>query len=113
MKLINKKNQMEICPQLKNADSFMSRLIGLIGTKDLTDKGMMFEGANWIHTTFMSIPIDVVYVDKHMKIVKIDHSLRPWRFAAPVFKARTAIELQAGLAQKKQLTVGDELYVGH
>ena len=113
MKLINKKNNTEICSQLEKAKTFKSRLIGLIGTKNMNGRGLLFDRTNWIHTSFMSIAIDVIYLDKKMKIVKIDHSLKPWRLGKPVFSARQVIEVKAGLAVEKQLSVGDELYVGH
>ena len=102
-----------MCSQLKVADNFVTRLVGLIGTKKMNDEGLLFPQANHIHTFFMSMTIDVVYVNKVMKIVKIDHSLKPWRMPLPVFKAHSLIELPAGWAKQKQLSVGDELYVGH
>lgn len=110
--LMIKKSKQPVCSELKMADDFFTRLIGLIGTKKFEDKALMFPRANSPHTFFMSIPIDIVYLDKKMKIVKIDHSLKPWRLPFPAFKARSFVELPAGLAKKKNLTVGDELYVG-
>ncbi len=107
-----KKTLQPICSDLKMAESFFSRLVGLIGTKEFVDSALMFPRANAPHTFFMSIPIDVVYVDRYMKIVKIDHSLKPWRMALPVLKASSFIELPAGVAQAKKLNIGDELYVG-
>jgi len=112
MKLMKKLGQEAICSEVKTADSFCTRLVGLIGTKHLDDRGVMFPRANSIHTFFMSIPIDVVYLNREMKIVRIDHELKPWRFPLPALKARTVVELPAGLAKRKQLSVGDELYVG-
>jgi uncharacterized membrane protein (UPF0127 family) len=110
--LMLKKTQQPICSELKMARTPWKRLVGLIGTKKFEDQALMFPLANHLHTFFMSIPIDVVYVDRKMKIVKIDHSLKPWRMPLPVLKAHSFIELPAGLAKAKQLTVGDELYVG-
>ena len=112
MKLLKKPGQEPICSEVKTADSFCTRLVGLIGTKHLEDRGVLFPRANSIHTFFMSIPIDVVYLSRDNKIVRIDHELKPWRFPLPAFKARSIVELPAGLAKKKQLSVGDELYVG-
>lgn len=113
MKLINKKDQKEICSQIRTMETFKQRAVGLIGTKKFEDQGLFFPNERWPHTFFMSIPIDIVYVDKKMKVVRIDHNLRPWRIGLPVLAAWALIELPAGLAKAKQLTVGDELYVGH
>lgn len=103
----------QICAKFEKAESFTQRLIGLIGTKNMKDYGMFFEHSNWIHTFFMSVPIDVIYVDKKMKIKKIDHALKPWRFPLPVFSACSVIEVEAGTANKYKLQVGEELHVGH
>lgn len=103
----------QLCARLEAAESFKTRAIGLIGTRSMKDYALLFPQCNWIHTFFMSIPIDVVYVDKKMKIKKIDHSLQPWRMPLPVFGAATVIEMEAGLAERFNLQVGEELHVGH
>lgn len=103
----------QICANIEKAESFKQRLVGLIGTRAMKDYGMYFEQCNWIHTFFMSCPIDVIYVDKKMKIKKIDHALKPWRLPLPVFTASSVIEVEAGTADKYKLQVGEELHVGH
>lgn len=103
----------QLCAKLEIAESFKTRLFGLIGKRDMKEFAMLFPQSNWIHTFFMSLPIDVIYIDKKMKIKKIDHSLQPWRFPLPVFTASSVIEVEAGLAKKFNLQVGEELHVGH
>ncbi len=103
----------QLCSRLETATSFATRAKGLIGTRSMKDYALLFPKCNWIHTFFMSVPIDVIYVDKDMKIKKIDHSLQPWRMPLPVFTASTVIEVEAGLASKHNLQVGEELHVGH
>ena len=63
------------------ADSFWKRFKGLIGTKDLPrGNGLLIEPCNSIHMMFMSIPLDVVYVDKENHVVALDPEIKPWRF---------------------------------
>lgn len=104
--------QTEICSRVEIATSFTRRLIGLIGARNMTARGLFIPECNWVHTFFMKCAIDVIYIDKKMKIKKIDHHLKPWRFAAPVFSANSVIELEAGTAQRFHLQLGEELYVG-
>lgn len=113
MTLERREPKTQLCTRLKTAESFATRTVGLIGTRDMKDYALLFPKCNWIHTFFMSIPIDVIYVDKKMKIKKIDHSLQPWRMPLPVLSASTVIEVEAGLAEKFNLQVGEELHVGH
>jgi len=113
MKLTRLADKKQICSHVRTAESFFDKLVGLIGTKQFSDQGLFFPNERWPHTFFMSIPIDVIYVDKKMKVVKIDHNLRPWRIPLPVFSAWGIFELPAGLAHEKQVQIGDVLHVGN
>ena len=99
--------------KLTIATSFKSRAIGLIGCKNLPiDNGVWFPKTNWVHTSFMSIEIEVIYLDKKMKVVKL-HKLKPWRFPKPVLKANSVIEVSAQFINHHKIQIGDELRVGH
>lgn len=103
-----------LCNNMDIAQSFKKRLLGLIGTKSLPESSALYiPRCNWIHTFFMSYSIDVIYLDKQQKVCKIDHSLKPWRLAAPVFTARSVVEMPSGKAKKLNLKIGEELHVGH
>lgn len=101
-----------LCSQTQTAQTFKQRLLGLIGTKSLDSSALYIPSCNWIHTCFMSYAIDVIYLDKKMKICKMDHNLKPWRLGRPVFSARSVVEMPAGSAQKLNLQIGEELHVG-
>ncbi len=113
MKLISTKTQQTLCNQIQVADSFKTRLVGLIGTKELKDQGLFIPRCNWVHTFFMSMTIDVIYLDKKGMIKKIDSRLKPWKLPLPVFSASDVVELPAGFAEHKKMQIGDTLYVGH
>ena len=111
--LINQSKNKTIFKTVESATSFKSRLLGLIGTKSLPkDKAICFPKCNWIHTFFMSMPIDVIYLDKAMRVTKIEKQLPPWRLPAPVLSARTVVESAAGVLNPNIIEVGDLLYVG-
>ena len=113
MNLIKLPSQEVLSTQADTAKTFKKRLIGLIGTSPIESIALHIPRCNWVHTLFMSYPIDVIYLDKSMKICKIDRHLKPWRFAAPVLKAHSVVELIAGSADKFKLKIGEELHVGH
>ena len=111
--LTNQTKQTNMFSQLKVADTFGTRAKGLIGKRSMNqDEAVYFPKCNWIHTFFMSMPIDVIYVDKKMKVRKIQKNLKPWRWPAPVFTAHSVIEMAAGRIQADFVEVGDTLYVG-
>ncbi len=111
--MIMKENNKILLTDVIVAESFWTRAKGLIGTKNIpSDQGMWFPKSNWIHTWFMSIPIDVIYLRKNGEIKKLQKNLRPWTFAAPVFSAYSVLETEIGFIDKNNLKVGDILYVG-
>jgi hypothetical protein len=58
-----------------------------------------------VHTAFMRYPIDVVFVDRHGRILKVVETLPPWR-AAACWRARHTLELAAGEARRVGLVPG-------
>lgn len=72
-----------LCHECRVADSFGSRLRGLLGTTPLrAGEGLFIPRTSSIHTHFMRYPIDVVFVDAEGCVRKIARDLRPWRVAS-------------------------------
>ena len=93
------------------ADSFFSRLIGLMFKESIgQDEALIFYNATSIHTFFMRFPIDIVFLDKNKRIIRICRALAPWKM---VFcpKAYITIEFPADQASKNTLKMGDFLYI--
>jgi uncharacterized protein len=82
---------------------------GLLGRGRLEPgSGLLLRPAFSIHTMFMRFPIDVVFLDRDLRVVDIRPSLGPWR-AASVRGARAVLELAAGEAERRDLASGDRL----
>ena len=64
-----------------------------------------------VHTGFMRFPIDVVFLDEDLTILKIAQRLQPWR-AAFRRGAHQALELPAGECERLGIEVGDRLARG-
>ena len=83
--------------QLKRADRFTSRLKGLMFKKiPLQNEGLWLIPCNSIHMFFMKFPIDVVFLDREQKVIKIVQHLKPWKLIPPVKEAYSVIELPSG-----------------
>lgn len=94
----------------KVARSFFSRFLGLMGKKNLPEnEAVVFPKCRSIHTFFMRMPIDVVYVSREGKVVRVLSELKPWRMLVPVIEACHVIEMSSQMAQKKNILVGDSL----
>lgn len=91
------------------AKSLISRLKGLMFRKSIPkDEALVFYKASCIHTCFMKFAIDLVYLDKDNKIMKIYNSLNPWRLAC-CLGSKTTLELAGGTASQAALRLGDTL----
>lgn len=60
--------------EIKTANSFRTRLMGLMGQKDI-DYGIIFPHCNSIHTFFMKEPIDVIGLNNENQVIYIYHSV--------------------------------------
>ncbi len=96
---------------LESARTLWERTRGLLGREGLgPGAGMIIWECNSVHTFFMKFPIDVVFVDGAMRVVKIAACLNPWRIAW-AFRASAAIELGAGASAAAGIVVGDGLEI--
>jgi len=102
-----------VLSNLQIPKTFYKKAKGLIGTKEMDENfGLWLKPCSSIHTFFMSIAIDVIYLDRALKIQRIDHQIQPWRVPRPAFGSHSVIEIKAGAAKKNNLSIGDQLHVG-
>ena len=108
----NKTKETFLAFRVKIADSFVSRLIGLLGKKVLKpDGGVWIVPANAVHTIGMLFPFDLVLIDKDLKVVGLRELVRPFRVTRPNFRAESVIELPAHAISKSRTEVGDQLMI--
>ena len=98
-----------VCERVVVADKTFRRMRGLLGRGSLPPgEGITLRPAWSIHTGFMRFPIDVVFVDQDLVVLRIDADLRPFRTAS-CRGAREVVELSAGECARRGLTVGDRV----
>jgi len=91
------------------ADTALTRMRGLLGRRGLPRGHGLFIEPTWsVHTWFMRFPIDVVFLDHDLTVLKLRTHMRPWRAAAR-FRARSVLELASGECDRLRLEVGDRL----
>ena len=101
-----------VCERCLLAETPLARLRGLLGRSDLpAGEGLLLRPAGSIHTAFMRFPIDAVFLDPDLRVVKIAPDLKPWRVAGSR-GAKAVLEIPAGEASRRGVTVGDRLVVG-
>jgi len=87
-----------LASRVRLADSFFSRFKGLMGRKNLDNgEGLLLKRCSSVHSFFMKIPIDVVYLSMGMTVLNVE-TLKPWRVGSLVRGAVQVLELEAGAA---------------
>jgi uncharacterized membrane protein (UPF0127 family) len=49
-----------------------------------------------IHTFFMRFSIDVLFLDRQLKVLRVIEDLKPWRLSPWVLRAHSVLELPGG-----------------
>ena len=117
-RLMNQTRGAEIVSDVRLAVSFGERTIGLMGKKTMNPnstlwiQGSRFIPCNSIHTCFMRFAIDVVFVDRNLKVRAVFKDLSPWRMTRVVVGAQSVFEFAAGTLARSPIEVGDQLHVG-
>jgi uncharacterized membrane protein (UPF0127 family) len=101
-----------VCERCVLADTALARMRGLLGRRELpSGEGILLKPASSVHMAFMRFPIDAVFLDRDLRVMKVASDLRPWR-AAGSRGAKAVLEIPAGEAGRRGLTVGDRLIAG-
>ncbi|MBY0416138.1 MAG: DUF192 domain-containing protein [Bdellovibrionales bacterium] len=98
-----------ICEKMVVAGDSLSRMKGLMFSEELPDcDGLLLNPGNSIHTFFMRYSLDVLFLDKKFKVVKVIRDLRPWKLTWIYFRSRQVLEMKSG-SLNKEIKAGDEL----
>ena len=90
-------NDTVLIPSIEVADSFWSRAIGLMGRRDLAaGHGVWIQPCASIHTLFMRFPLDVIFLNTELRVVKVVPHLAPWRMAWGGRGTRSVVEVHSG-----------------
>lgn len=91
------------------AESFCQRLRGLLFRPELKkSQGLLIKPCRQIHTVGMSYSLDIIFLDQHGTVIKLCHSVKPFRQAFAL-KAAFTLEMASGVARDLGLNIGDQL----
>ena len=110
VQIVNLTKGVVIAQQAELAASLGQRMKGLLGRKNLSaSEALILKPCSAIHTFFMCFPIDVLFVDKNMQIVKLIQNMSPNRLSPPILASQMVIELPAGKISQTATQIGDRL----
>lgn len=112
-KLMNQTQNKILIENLEVASEF-KRFKGLMWEESMAHNyGLWIKRCNAIHTFFMNFSIDVIFVDKNLKVKKCIEAIEPNKIIWPVFGASSVIELKNGFLKEHKIQIGDQLHVGN
>lgn len=109
--LVNRQTEAVVATHLIAAFDSKSRRTGLLEHDGLeAGVAMLIAPTNAIHTFFMRFPIDVAFVRKDGRILKVQSGLRPWRLAGR-WGGYAVVEMAEGAFARSGTKAGDVLVV--
>ena len=107
--LTNTRNNKIVAQTLLTAFDSASRRKGLLDHDSLPDQSaMIIAPTSAIHTFAMRFAIDVMFVSKDGRVLKVRRHVKPRRLAA-AWRAFAVVELAAGAAERSDTRPGDQL----
>jgi len=109
VKIVNLTRKTDIAKRAEVAGSGAKRSKGLLGRKGLgPGEGMWIIPCEAVHTFFMQFPIDLIYLDRKLRVKKTRMSVPAWRLSA-CLSAHSVVELPAGTINESRTEKGDLL----
>jgi uncharacterized membrane protein (UPF0127 family) len=110
----NKTRETFVATEAIVADSYFSRLIGLLGkTRRWAQlgKGLWIVPSRGVHTIGMLFPIDLIFLSGDKEVVHVEEHLRPFRISRVSLKAKSVLELPPHTIYRSRTQVGDRFEI--
>jgi uncharacterized protein len=111
MVLFNATKKSVVSDRCHFADSVFKRMVGLLNRKTLAQgEGLLLDRCYGIHTFGMRFPIDVLFLDKELRVIRAVSRLPPFRTCV-VKHAVYVLELPVGVIRSSRTEPGDQMQV--
>jgi uncharacterized membrane protein (UPF0127 family) len=99
-----------VARDVARAEGFVVRILGLIPWVRINpEQGLWFDRCMAVHTLGMRDRIDVIFLDKSHRVLRVARSVPQHRLAIACPGASAVVELGEASAQGRDLLAGDEL----
>jgi hypothetical protein len=106
------RNNIVLFSEIKLADRFFTRLVGLLKTAGLSEnQGLLLKKCNQVHTFGMKFPIDVIFLSKDGDILHMEQEMAPGKISPHVKKAYWVLELKSGSGIRYKLEINQRLVI--
>jgi uncharacterized protein len=96
--------------EIRVANTGWSRMVGLLRNSNLPPgHGLLIVPSSGVHTIGMRFPIDIVALDRKLRVRGVWEDVGAFRIAAVSFRTHKVLELPAGAIRQSRTQVGDQL----
>ena len=97
MRLVNKTQDKEVLPRLTIAKGPLEKAIGLLNKASISlEEGMLFERCSSVHTIGMRFAIDIVFLDRSGRVLRVYGNVPGWRLVFGPWGTFYTIEAHEG-----------------
>jgi uncharacterized membrane protein (UPF0127 family) len=110
--VLNKTRERFVATNVTVADSYVRRLVGLLGkTKKWAraGQGLWIVPSHGVHTIGMLFPIDLIFLDREKNVVRLEEHVKPFRISLGSLRTHSVLELPAHTVFRTGTCVGDQL----
>src|SRR5262245_35985272 len=112
LRVLHPRSGRVLAERLRVPRTVFGRALGLMFRRRLeAGEGMWIVPCNGIHMFGMRFPIDAVFLDRQLRVVRAYADLRPWRVVPLVLRAHSVLELPVGTIAGLDLERGEPLEV--
>jgi uncharacterized protein len=109
VRIFNLTRESQVADRVQLAGEGRTRRKGLLGRDGLNaGEGLWIVPCEAVHTFWMRFAIDLIYLDREYRVLKIRSAVPPWRLSA-CLRAHSVVELAPGTINEKQVRRGDRL----
>ncbi|NEU30510.1 DUF192 domain-containing protein [bacterium LRH843] len=105
----NKTKAITLVERVEWTENGWSRFKGLLGKKAFTNRALVIQPCNQVHTWFMCFSIDVLFINNQNEVIAKESALKPWAVSAKQRNATAVIEAEAGVFSNEKVDIGDVL----
>jgi uncharacterized membrane protein (UPF0127 family) len=87
---------MRINIEIKVVETFFSKFLGFMFKKNVK-YALLFKNCRSIHTFFMRFNLDIVFLDKENKVIKVVRNVKPFRVVLPIKNSFSILEIPSNI----------------
>lgn len=113
LRMINLTRGTVLGTEIELADTPFRRAKGLLGCSHLDPGGgLLIDPSSGVHTFGMQFPIDVIALDRQLRVYGSWENLRPYRITGLSWKTVCVLELPSGVIRQSGTQSGDQIRIG-